>query len=318
MRSLYSILFFLLLSFVSSAAPIKARFSTPWRYFTTWNLLRLPQAGDAIDIPFGVTVTIDSKVVLSGSVDITIEGTLIFDGNASMLDLEKGTIAVNGGSIIGLAEDASQKIRVANNIIFSSNQPDISGFFISGVNSFVKIPSVLPVTFSEFSLARKNGDVMVHWSTETEQNTSVFEVERSLDGTNWSTISKVKAAGNATSRSSYSYTDRNPSSQALYYRIRQVDEDGTFTYTSVKSITMDKVSSGLKIASASNRLILQFPQMVKSGVSVRIISLNGQVLKEQRIEQAVGQVSVSTHLKGNYIVSVSNGLDVQMGQQVIL
>jgi hypothetical protein len=98
-----------------------------------------------------------------------------------------------------------------------------------------------------------------------------------------------------------------------------VDVDGKFVYTAVKSITADANSiAEVKVASAQGKVVLQFSRPVKNGVSVRMVSLSGMVVNEQKVTQAVGQVILNTNMKGNYIVSVSNGQDIKVARQVVL
>ena len=185
-----------------------------------------------------------------------------------------------------------------------------SGFFATSA-------IILPVKFIGFNLACKGSEVLVQWSTSEEMNAFRYELERSLDATNWNTISFIAALGNSATINNYSYTDRGAGSKTAYYRIKQVDRDGKYVYTAVRSIKANAGNADIQIGAAQKMLVLQFPQQVNS-VSIRVVSLNGQVVKEQRMAQAVGQVVLNTGMKGNYVVSVTNGSDVNVARQVIL
>jgi hypothetical protein len=320
MRNLYTLLVFSLFCASSFATPvIKAKANANWNLSSSWDLNRLPKSGDTINIPKGITVIINDDEMISGTVYIKVEGVLNFEGNNSTLKMAAGTIEVAGGFING-GGSASQKIFIGNSIVFKGNEPSISGFqvasaaapYFSWVNA-----TPLPVTNLSFNVTYKSGNVLVQWSTATEINSDHFEIERSFDGNAWASIAQMKAAGTSQSVNNYSYTDRAVGSRVVYYRIKEVDLDGRFAITSIQSIK-GRDSEMIRVASMSNNIVLQFPGGINNAVSVRIVSLSGQILKEKTINQPQGQVLVSTSIKGNYIVSISNGQDINIAKQVVL
>ncbi len=93
--------------------------------------------------------------------------------------------------------------------------------------------SILPVTFFDFSASKQLQSVMLNWLTENEINNKYFAVERS-GGRNFSELVKV----DANSKHGYSYTDNNPLQGTNYYRLKQVDKDGNYTYSKIISIAL--------------------------------------------------------------------------------
>lgn len=83
--------------------------------------------------------------------------------------------------------------------------------------------SPLPISLVDFKGACNNDNVVVTWTTATETNNDYFEVQRSIDGTNYSTIAIVDGAGNSNTTINYSYVDHSPNATGSYYRLRQVD-----------------------------------------------------------------------------------------------
>jgi hypothetical protein len=168
-------------------------------------------------------------------------------------------------------------------------------------------------------VANKNSDVLVQWATSEEFNAEIYHVERSLDGSNWSPIAYVTATGNSSALNNYSFTDKNVSTKVAYYRIKEVDADGKAVYTSVRSIKFETTfTMDIKIASISNKVLLQFPKEVKGNLTVRIVSKSGLVVDQQTINNPVGQVVLNSKFTGNYIIAVSNGQDINTAKQVIL
>jgi len=120
------------------------------------------------------------------------------------------------------------------------------GFFNASSNNYVATYSfgALPVTLTDLKAVAKENDIEVTWKTQSEQNNKGFEVQRSIDGTSWSPIGFVNGAGQSASTINYSYTDKNLVAGIYYYRLRQVDLDEKFTYSSVVSAEI-KTSAAL-------------------------------------------------------------------------
>jgi hypothetical protein len=95
---------------------------------------------------------------------------------------------------------------------------------------------VLPVELTSFASASQGRTVVLNWSTKTEKNSDRFEVERSVVGTeSWSTVGSVKAAVLSSSTKNYSYSDTKLQSGKYQYRLKMVDNNGSFSYSSVEA-----------------------------------------------------------------------------------
>lgn len=307
----------------SFAAPLnKAKSNAVWTLTSNWMLNRLPQVGDTIEIPAGITIVINNDQTFNGAVFIRIKGTLQFQNNNSTLTLGTGsTIVLQNGRIEG-GGSPSQKIRMGNNQIFNGAQPDITGFQIANWSSTGFQPSgesALPVQFISFDVFKQGETILLQWSTAQEQDAHEFEIERSIDGRLWTTITMVAAAGNSNIRQNYSYTDRLATAGQVYYRLKQVDASGKFMYTAVKKISNSKNTAGpnIKISSAFNGVVLQFFEPA-TDVTVHIINLNGQVVATAKVGSAFGNIVIGSSTKGAHIVSVINNNHLLASSQVML
>jgi Secretion system C-terminal sorting domain len=164
---------------------------------------------------------------------------------------------------------------VANSISFSAPVPLGSS-------------GVLPVTFNSYDVKCNDKGALITWSTATEQNSDKFEIQRSENTIDWTTIDNVKAAGISNSIKGYQYLDLKGG--AAYYRIRQVDLDGKYIYTTVKRtdckagqfdvvlypvpakdqltvvIKSDKaVRTDLQMIDMSGKIVSRIPTQVNSG-----------------------------------------------------
>jgi hypothetical protein len=253
-----------------------------------------------------------------------VNGKLTFKENNSTLNLGSTAVVIvyTNGQING-GGSASQKIRLNGQQIFKGNDAPINGPQMAsatsdGFTAFANSP--LPVKFVGFTLTLKNNDVLVQWSTSEEINADIYHVERSVDGVNWSVIAYVAALGNTSNLSNYSFTDKNVAAKIAYYRIKEVDVDGKTVFTPVKSIKSDVAFSAneIKIATVNKKLLLQFAQEVKGQLIVRFVTQNGQIVDQQTINNPVGQVVLNSKVSGNYIISLSNGQNINTAKQVIL
>ncbi len=90
----------------------------------------------------------------------------------------------------------------------------------------------LPVELNSFTSTVINNTVKLNWTTATEVNSSSFDVEKTtINKENWISLSSIKASGNSNSPKNYSFVDRNIISGKYNYRLKMVDNDGTFKYS---------------------------------------------------------------------------------------
>lgn len=100
----------------------------------------------------------------------------------------------------------------------------------------------LPVELASFSATARELDAVLKWSTASERNSAWFAIERSTDGRNWLEISRKAAAGNSSSLLSYGATDLGAGRKAaaFYYRLHQIDSDGTAHYSGIQYVRFHK------------------------------------------------------------------------------
>jgi hypothetical protein len=104
-----------------------------------------------------------------------------------------------------------------------------------------------PITLLFFN-ANANGEkVDVSWSTASEIDNDYFEVQRSVNGKDFETINKITAAGNHNGILNYSSIDENPYNGISYYRLKQVDFDGTTSYSNITSVEIKKTNETLPV-----------------------------------------------------------------------
>jgi hypothetical protein len=109
------------------------------------------------------------------------------------------------------------------------------------------IGNALPIELLYFRAAAKEGAMELTWATAKEINNDYFTIERSADGQNFSELLRVNGAGNSQTMQQYTATDASPLSGMGYYRLKQTDRDGTFSYSKVAAIQAGKAGNLLQV-----------------------------------------------------------------------
>ncbi len=106
----------------------------------------------------------------------------------------------------------------------------------------------LPITLISFDARRIGDQVQLDWATADEENNDFFTIERSLNGIDFQTLMTVDGAGNSASRLEYSVIDAFPAEGRNYYRLKQTDFNGQFSYSEVRSVFVDEVDYNIGLS----------------------------------------------------------------------
>jgi hypothetical protein len=104
----------------------------------------------------------------------------------------------------------------------------------------------VPVELTSFSASVTGTEVTLSWTTSSETNNLGFEIQRSRDKAEWLSVGFIKGSGTTTETTSYSYTDRNMHQGGLFYRLKQADFDGSFSYSYIVEVNLHPVSFELQ------------------------------------------------------------------------
>ena len=159
----------------------------------------------------------------------------------------------------------------------------------------------LPVTFAAFTGRQEGNSIVLEWATMSENNNDYFEIERSLDGVNFVTIGYVDGAGNSSSHIDYIFSDNAPEQGRLYYRLSQVDFDGTREYAD-KVVTVTFANNKLTVSIVPNPTsgLFTLQNCGNSGQLV-IMTQNGMVVKEFEVTDFNQQINIGDLANGIYI-----------------
>jgi Secretion system C-terminal sorting domain/Right handed beta helix region len=186
------------------------------------------------------------------------------------------------------------------------------------------IVNPLPVELTEFrGEAAGPGKARLYWNTAQEKNNRGFDVERALNGQTWETVGFVAGHGSSTTAHSYSFTDASGLTGVVYYRLRQIDTDGSSQYSSVVAVQLSTSKGELSLYPnpTSNELTVQLPTAPSGPVTVQVLDAVGRVVWSTEAAAANQRVELQLagHVKpGMYLVRVSGkGLRVSARQLLV-
>lgn len=215
--------------------------------------------------------------------------------------------------------DAATAAAPANlNLITASA---MSGFSVFGV---IGTQSALPVELTTFKGEAREKANMLYWQTASEINSAKYLVERAPEADNalFTPIGEVNAKGNTTTSSDYTFMDEKPLAES-YYRLKIMDNDGSFEYS--KIIVLQNASSGTGHVNvypvpAHNAVTLAFQCNYSDDVKVVITDMNGRVVKEVSIAANKGQntneINIENLPMGMYHAHIY-GADIESNVRII-
>jgi hypothetical protein len=155
-----------------------------------------------------------------------------------------------------------------------------SSLFIDNIY-FWKPAGPLPVTLLQFNANRMNQSVRLDWNTAMELNNQGFEVQRSADGQRWDNLQFISSKGNTSSGFNYEYLDSKPNNGLNLYRLKQVDLDGKFSYSSIVSIRMSNVKQMLASVypnPAKGQMFIQMQDRRMVPDRIDLVTTSGQIV----------------------------------------
>ncbi len=218
----------------------------------------------------------------------------------------------NLASTNGLTLTSTTVIKMVINLEGSLNaaltEPKYGSQFVYIDNLYVNFTSTLPVELNIFSVVKKDEVALIYWQTASEINNDYFVVQRSSDGINFEDYIFENGNGNSTSIINYNVIDKTPLNGLNYYRLKQVDYDGTSTYSEIQSVEFNKQTISIQLypnPSSGNISLLNLP--VNS--MVKIYNAAGQLIFLKTFNSENIQLDLHDFSQGCYFVNISNALE---------
>ncbi len=234
-----------------------------------------------------------------GTAVISVDGTVVYTYNGTAGTALYWTGA--GNVTVGAnADGAASSITIFDNLLVQA----------------IPAAAVLPLKLVSFTAAPKGSYATINWSTTQEVDVSGFVIERSIDGTNFYPVKTVKAVNSFNSTNKYHSTDSTPLKPYGYYRLKMLDLDGSYTYSTIKKVDI----------SAADITVSCFPNPSTDYVNLRITSdkaatytytvssLDGKAVLSAttRLNSGAQLISIDltrTNIKGILLVQLHNASD---------
>jgi len=204
--------------------------------------------------------------------------------------------------------------------IVTANQGGANNTASFRINFTSAAPLPLPVTLTRFAADLAGRQVKVSWATATELNNAYFEVERSGDGHDFASVGRVAANGNSNQLREYSLLDSPTKGRVFYYRLRQVDKDGTASYSAVRTVTLPEAVGSIALVPnpAPANVAVDLTTTPALEYTVQVSDLTGRVLSTQQVlgGQQVGLAESQDLKPGVYLITIT-GNDVHVTKRLI-
>jgi len=200
------------------------------------------------------------------------------------------------------------------------------GWYVDNVKVSI-YNGIVPVELVSFTSSVVNNTVGLNWITASELNNSGFEVESSQDNSSWNKIGFVSGNGTSTEVHTYSFSDQNPITGKSFYRLKQIDFDGTSEYSSVVEVVFGVVSEFALDQNYPNPFnpstTIKYSIKEKSNVELKIFDLLGsEIASLVNEEKAPGNYDVSFDASslssGVYLYTIKAGSFVQTRKMLLM
>jgi hypothetical protein len=172
----------------------------------------------------------------------------------------------------------------------------------------------LPVEFISFEAEKSLNNVNLTWATAWELNNQGFHVEYSIDGSNWTELEFVAGNGTINSVSRYQTIHRNVNAfgaNVLYYRLRQIDFDGTTAFSPVRIVRLNgRTNEGINIRYTADAPVLHYSASQSSKINLRLMSLSGKEVYNSNRTLSAGENLIELPIINPsciYLLEINNG-----------
>jgi len=274
------------------------------------------------------------RINQSGNVDANDTACVYYyvNGSLSRTDIYPGTgspaVFTSARKILVRAGGTYQvKIRLKNDVsneLWQVKNDDVTVCLLS----VYPPPSPLPVSLLSFSAKSQNNNiVLLNWETEAELNNDYFTLERSQNGTQFSTLTKVDGAGNSTNIHKYSFRDDKPLPGVSYYRLKQTDFNGkSYIYkpASVMLKTLQSSVSAIQVSPNpfSDSFNAVFEAKAKGAVQIKIFNASNMMVYSDNIIAEEGMnvyrfTAPPRFAEGNYMLTLTNSQMTPVSKKIV-
>lgn len=254
-------------------------------------------------------ISVAQSLITANGISTTTITIRLKDAAGVNLTTSGGTVIITSSAgVVGTVTDNNDGTYTAILTSDASPATALIGFSINGTSASnttnVVFANTLPLKWGDAKAFRKYKTQQLEWITEQETMVSHFEVERSINGRDWTVILANQKATNGDLQQTYSYTDKEYIPGVVYYRIREVDKDGKFYYSAVLMVEADAGFNRIIAYPNPTDKLLYIGNVEKSKLStIQLYSITGEKIKEWNQSQI--SYDVSNIPTGIYLLKVN-------------
>jgi hypothetical protein len=169
--------------------------------------------------------------------------------------------------------------------------------------AFVTASATVPVKLVSFNATQSNNDVRLDWKTASEINNDHFEIEKSFNGVDFKTIGFAKGSGTTSQMTRYASLDQdalNTSARNLYYRLKQVDRDGSVSYSHIAVVEVGKtrtLSLSTKPNPSNGVFTIETQLNTTNPATVKVVNLMGATVWTKAVNPTSIHTSIDAEMK---------------------
>ena len=172
----------------------------------------------------------------------------------------------------------------------------------------VSANSVLPIGLISLTAQKQLNNVVLQWSTSSEQNTKAFTIQHSTNAADWKNIGSLAAGGNSNAIRNYTYLHTTPVQGNNYYRLIQTDSDGKYSFSNIKAIKF--ISGQASFTVVSNPVINNVLKVqVNSKIYLSLYNAVGRLIWKKQFEPGLQNINTDALAKGIYILKTDDATE---------
>ena len=218
------------------------------------------------------------------------DATIYAAGGGLSFSYSKPIVTISGISTTQIASNSTKYITLAS---ANSNTP-------------------LPIDLLNFNAVQNNSSIVLNWTTATEENNDYFTVEKSSNGIDFNVLGNVSGAGNSNDITEYSDIDYFPLDGINYYRLKQTDFDGKYSYSNIVSVDYNLGNSSIKIIPnpATDNIMVEGLESEFSEIHIFNIignDLSSEVYLKRESDNVI-RIDLSKLSRGIYIIKTKSSI----------
>ena len=195
------------------------------------------------------------------------------------------------------------KFNIVNPATYNSGDPSaLSTIAFDSFSPFVVASEniALPVTLTQFNVLKYNNGAMLNWATTADYNHNRFEIEKSKDGKSFDYLGAVANNNTSSNIKKYSYYDLSPLQGLTYYRLKSIDNNGSYTYSETRTIQFN-VKGDLTLVNVNNEVVIRG---VESVATMIVYDFNGKIVYQKNVNNGYS-ISLNELPKGALYFTVN-------------